>query len=243
MSFGAAFLAAAGVAALGAGLVLNRWFQAAFHADDGLGRQISWQAFGLGMAAFLVAGAAQNLLVAPVAIAIHGVAGVRHLVPFSAPEALYYGFAAGLAQEGMKLLFLWLYGRRSRRWVPHAVLFGTGFAVMEVVFVSLGAFRAPLITGTMLLVPVWERVSATLFHIGSTLFIAYGLEKRHVWRYAILAVLLHTVLDGAVSLMRMLHVQAVLTFETANFVYSALVVLTAVKWALSLRQTAAAATG
>lgn len=237
LSFGLAFLAVAGVAALGIGLFLNRWIQAAPHADNAGARQIPWKAFGLGMAAFLVAGVAQNLLVAPVAIAIHGVAGASHLIPLSVPEAIYYGFAAGLAQEGMKLLFLWLYGRRSRRWMTYAVLFGAGFAVMEIAFISLTAFSLPLTSGTALLVPVWERISATFFHIGSTLLIAYGLEKRQVWQYVILAILLHTVVDGAVSLMQMFHVQAVLTFETANFVFSALVLLFALKWALSLRRS------
>ncbi|MGH2466812.1 MAG: hypothetical protein ACRDGL_03665, partial [Candidatus Limnocylindrales bacterium] len=76
-----------------------------------------------------------------------------------------------------------------------------GFALIEILFVSLAAFGTRLDSLQALVVPVWERGSAIAFHIGTALIIAAGLLRGRPWRYLAAAIVLHGILDGAVGLM------------------------------------------
>lgn len=178
-----------------------------------------WLALLLGAIAFFVAGIVQNLLVSPVALAIHGPHGLSPLVPRYVWEALYYGLAAGIAQECLKLPAMALFGRRTPL-VSRAIAVGTGFALAEIIFIALPALHGPSVGAIALALPVWERFSAILFHIGSALLIGYGLATRRTIPFLILAIVLHGIVDGTVGLLPLLGIHDLLAFEAANFLYS-----------------------
>jgi uncharacterized membrane protein YhfC len=189
--------------------------------SGGLGG-VAWPRLIIGAVAVSGASMAQNILVAPVALLIHGPHGLQPLIPASAAEALYYGFAAGLAQEGAKLAGIQLYQRRGAI-VPTAIAVGAGFALIEILFVSLGAFGTRLDSLQALVVPVWERGSAILFHIGAALIIAAGLLRGRPWPSLVVAIVLHGIVDGTVGLMAVADVHPILAFETANLLFSLIV--------------------
>ena len=192
------------------------------------GARFSWIGFLIGALAFLMAGVVQNLLVTPVALAIHGGEGVVQLVPMFFWEAVYYGLAAGVAQEGMKCLANAVYRRRA--FLPVAIALGAGFAWAEIVLISFPAWQTPVASLAGLALPVWERFSAILFHIGTAMLIGLGFYRQMVWRYLLLAVMLHTVVDAVVGLMALFKVDEVIVFELAFFVFSLMTIWLASKW-------------
>lgn len=201
-----------------------------------------WPGLVVGIGAFVASGVVQNALVAPVALAIHRVGGVGSLVPASAWEALYYGLAAGIAQEVLKLAGLAWFGRR-RGYVATALALGAGFAAAEVAFVGLsalvGAPGALPAQGAEVTIPLWERGTATIFHLATAVLLALGLASRRVWSFLVLAVVLHGLADGAVEFFAMAGgastVAATAAFEAAFFVYSVLVLALALRGARTLR--------
>jgi uncharacterized membrane protein YhfC len=211
MSLGLGLLIVAGALAVAVGWTVDR-------AVAGGG--VVWPRLMAGAGAFLVASIAQNLLVTPVALLIHGAGGLQPLIPASAAEAIYYGIAAGVAQEVAKLGAIQLYVRRASV-VPAAVAVGTGFALLEIFLVSIPAFRVVSSGLGNLPVAVWERFSATLFHVGTCLIIGAGLLKGRPWIPLLAVIVLHSIPDSAVGLMSYLDVHPILVFESLNFVFSA----------------------
>lgn len=221
MSYGLFLMTSAGILALTTGLVTDLLAR-----RRGAPGRFVWVAVLIGGGAFLLSGFAQSLLVSPVAIALHGARGIRALVPRFAGEALYYGLAAGIAQEGIKALFLYLYGRGRPSAVPFAAIaMGSGFALFEIVYLSLPALHLSLASAPVGLA-VWERWSATLFHIGALMWIAAGLLRGRAWPYILAAVLMHAAADGTVGLLQMAHTAPGVAYEAANFAFSALIWLT-----------------
>jgi len=200
-----------------------------------LGRRFSWVDLGLGLVVFFLAGIVQNVLVSPVALALHGAQGLSPLVPSSPLEAIYYGLAAGVAQEGGKAVAIVLRSRRLDA-LAVAIATGSGFAMAEILYLALGTVssHAPL-SLAVLAMPLWERCSAIFFHIGSALLIAWGLRARRFWLGLALAALLHALTDANVSLMAYARIVAVVPFESANFVYSLAVLAVALILARRVR--------
>lgn len=199
-----------------------------------LGRPWPWPGLAVGAGAFVVSGVLQNAMVAPVALALHAPDRLVPLIPASAGEALYYGFAAGVAQELLKLAGLAWFGRR-RGFLGAALAVGAGFAATEVAFVGISALagQASVAPGWgALAMPLWERGSATVFHLATAGLLALGLARGRVLPFLGLAVLLHGALDGAVELLAMAeggvadafgpaaHVARAAVFESIFSVYA-----------------------
>lgn len=201
-----------------------------------------WSGLVVGIGAFVASGVVQNALVAPVALTIHGIGGVRPLVPASASEALYYGLAAGIAQEVLKLAGLAWFGRR-RGYVATALALGAGFAAAEVAFVGLsalvGAPGALPAQATAVAIPLLERGTATILHLATAVLLALGLASRRVWSFLALAVALHGLADSVAELFAMAGglsaVAPTAALEAAFFAYSVLVLALALRGARALR--------
>lgn len=220
MSIGLGMLIIAGGLAVITGWLINR-----MATQEGF----LWIGLVAGGVAFLLAGIVQNLMVAPMAITIHGREGLQPLVPISALEALYYGLAAGVAQELAKLAGIRVYGR-NREIFPTAIAIGTGFALTEVILLSMPVMQASSSELSALAFPIWERVSEILFHIGAAIIIGYGLARGKMWLYLLIAILLHGILDGAVLLRAYYKIDQLIAFETFFFIYSAIVLAVAIRW-------------
>ena len=220
MSIGLGLLIIAGTSAVIIGWLINRMATQ---------ESFLWIGLVVGGVAFLLAGILQNLMVAPMAITIHGREGLQPLVPSSVLEVLYYGLAAGIAQEVAKLGGIRVYGR-NREIFPTAIAIGTGFALTEIILISSTAMQASPTEFSALAIPIWERFSATLFHIGAAIIIGYGLARGKMWLYLLIAILLHGALDGAVGLMGFYKIDQLIAFETINLIYSAIVLAVAIRW-------------
>lgn len=220
MSIGLGLLIIGGTLAVLIGWLINR---------KATSESFLWIGLVVGGVAFLLAGILQNLMVAPMAISIHGREGLQPLVPISPLEAIYYGMAAGIAQELAKLAGIRVYGR-SREIIPTAIAIGTGFALTEIIFLSLPAMQASVPELSALAIPLWERLSATLFHIGSAIIIGYGLARGKVWLYLLIAILLHGILDSAVLLRVYYKIDQIIAFEAFTFLFGAAVLAVAIRW-------------
>ncbi len=220
MSIGLGLLIIGGTFAVGAGWLINRRVT---HES------FLWIGLVVGGVAFLLAGILQNLMVAPMAITIHGREGLQPLVPISPFEAIYYGLAAGIAQELAKLAGIRVYGR-NREIFPTAIAIGAGFALTEIILISLPAMQTSVTGLSALAIPIWERFSATLFHIGAAIIIGYGLAHGKMWLYLLIAILLHGILDSVVLLRAYYKIDQIIAFETFILIFSAAVLAVAIRW-------------
>jgi hypothetical protein len=94
---------------------------------------------------------------------------------FTLGVALWVGFVAGFVQEGVKYFLVKDKGTRT------ALFVGLGFGITEVLFVAVTPIIAVAATGGKIDVPVLqallsmvERYFAVLFHVGTTVYLAYA---------------------------------------------------------------------
>jgi len=100
---------------------------------------------------------------------------------FKALVALWLGFVAGLVQTAFKYVFT-----KGKRYVD-ALNIGLGFGVTEALYVGVSGFiYSALIAGVtnargvptyLYALSVAERFSASLFHVGSTLFLVHAAKS------------------------------------------------------------------
>ncbi len=97
---------------------------------------------------------------------------------FTVGVALWVGFVAGFVQEGVKYLLVKDKGTKT------ALFVGLGFGVTEVLFVAVTPIIAVAAAGGKIDVPVIqallsmvERYFAVLFHIGTTVYLAYATKN------------------------------------------------------------------
>ncbi|NJF24786.1 YhfC family glutamic-type intramembrane protease [Thermococcus sp. Bubb.Bath] len=94
---------------------------------------------------------------------------------FTLGVAIWVGIVAGFVQEGVKYLLVKDKGTRT------ALFVGLGFGITEVLFVAVTPIIAVAATGGKIDVPVFqallsmvERYFAVLFHVGTTVYLAYA---------------------------------------------------------------------
>ena len=130
-------------------------------------------------------------------------------------------FSAGLFEETGRFLF-------SKTALKHAdfkdaILFGLGHSLMEItyLFYTAGVFHgAPLSLWAIL-----ERMSVTLFHMASAVFMLEGIRRGNGIRTLLLAILFHGAFDlAAVFFVRMsVSIGEALLFAIAGFYFSMVV--------------------
>jgi len=168
----------------------------------GFKKQI-WTAFLLGLAIFflamLVQSPIQQLPLLAMGIMSNQDVLARGLL-FTLATAIWLGFVAGLVQEGFKYVFI--RGKDMR----FALFVGLGFGITEVVMIVVNALIAALLLGKSLdappaamLLSLVERYFAVLFHIGTTIFLAYAYNLGFGKRGLVAMVAIHTVVDSLVA--------------------------------------------
>ncbi|HBA48137.1 MAG TPA: YhfC family intramembrane metalloprotease [Lachnospiraceae bacterium] len=125
---------------------------------------------------------------------------------------LFLGLTAGLAEETVR----WIAARcflRGKDTLGHGLAFGLGHGGIEAMLVvgpNMIAGTVMVLTGQTGLFPAdWasvlvggaERIFAMAFHIGAALLVMYGVRAGRGFRYWLLAVALHTVMDAAVVIL------------------------------------------
>lgn len=125
---------------------------------------------------------------------------------------LFLGLTAGLAEETAR----WIAARcflRGKDTLGHGLAFGLGHGGIEAMLVvgpNMIAGTVMVLTGQTGLFPAdWksvlvggaERIFAMAFHIGAALLVMYGVRAGRGFRYWLLAVALHTVMDAAVVIL------------------------------------------
>jgi len=127
-----------------------------------------------------------------------GVAGVVGL-------SLWVGFVAGAVQTGFKYLFISPILKRS---YSGALSVGLAFGLAEAVFVAVLSLLA---AAGISEIPIWmiavsaaasafERFSAALFHVGTSLYIADAARRSTALRGVLTVVTIHGFIDSAVAL-------------------------------------------
>ncbi|MFH1894230.1 MAG: hypothetical protein ABIK83_16290 [Candidatus Zixiibacteriota bacterium] len=150
---------------------------------------------------FAVSGAAFALVVVVQAPIQHKLSRAIFSGIGSKGSALYLAafviaLVSGIFQETLKAGLIWL------RWYladdkPNLKLMiglgaaaGAGFGFVESCWLTGSAFA----TGVMGFVslPVWERIITTIFHVSTGVLLGYGIGRRQIWQYWLLAASLHT---------------------------------------------------
>ena len=125
---------------------------------------------------------------------------------------LFLGLTAGLAEETAR----WIAARcflQGKDTLEHGLAFGLGHGGIEAMLLigpNMIAGAVLVLTGQTALFPAdggsvlvagVERIFAMAFHIGAALLVLYGVRAGRGFRYWVLAVALHTVLDAAVVIL------------------------------------------
>jgi len=137
-----------------------------------------------------------------------GLAGVVGL-------SLWFGFAAGAVQTGFKYLFISPILKRSYR---GALSVGLAFGLAEAVFVAVTSLLASAVIPE---IPIWmiaasaaasafERFSAALFHVGTSLYIADAARKGAALRGILIVTTIHGFIDSAAALYQIAQTYRVL---------------------------------
>ncbi|AEH24675.1 YhfC family glutamic-type intramembrane protease [Pyrococcus yayanosii] len=163
-------------------------------------RRTKWAEFLLGLVAFFLAMIVQTPIqqLSLLALGIRSNADViTRGSAFIVETALWLGFAAGLVQEGVKYFFVKDKDLRTASFV------GLGFGVTEAFFVTIMTAVAGAVMGKGLDVPLGaalmsllERYFATLFHVGTTVFLAYAAAKGFGKKGLVAMIAVHTLVDS-----------------------------------------------
>lgn len=169
---------------------------------------IDWRYLSYGMSFFFVGIALHSLIALPVVVWKVGfkiLLPIPHIgdVHLSLWEIIYYALAAGIGQEiakGMPVLLELKRTRGSSPVAPFAHLginLGLGFSLAEIVFIALTGWQAGMSDFTFgdVMLGSLERISATLFHIGTATWIVYGIEKKKILPALLACIFLHSLAD------------------------------------------------
>jgi len=163
-------------------------------------KRVLWKEFVLGLAIFLLAmfvqSPVQQLPLLAIGIKSNQDVILRGVV-FTVGTAIWLGLIAGIVQEGFKYIFV--KGKNLRK----AVFIGLGFGITEVAMLLISQLIALILLGSSLEAPMdmallssIERYFAVLFHIATTMFLAYAYTQGYGKRGLIMMILLHTLIDS-----------------------------------------------
>jgi hypothetical protein len=158
-----------------------------------------WAELILGAVAFILAMVVQNPIqqLPLLGIGIRSNADViARGTAFTLGVAIWLGLIAGFTQEGVRYFLVKDKSTRT------ALFVGLGFGITEVLFVAVTPILAVTVTGGNLDVPVvqavlsmLERYFAVLFHVGTTVYLAYAARNGFGGKAYLTMALLHGFLD------------------------------------------------
>ena len=199
-----------------------------------IGKGFNWYYVFYGMGFFFLGIGLHSLIALPVAVWAQG---FRIFIPVKQPLSLdfeiwqlvYFAVAAGVGQEIVKGLPIWLELKRTSHTFPEppfgwlGLNIGLGFSLSEIFFIGISSWQ-PLITGFSIsdvLIGSWERVSASLFHISTAVWIAYGIQKKKTYPILLYCILLHALVDTIAGLLSIgrIHTSSVIG-ELSLFLFS-----------------------
>lgn len=120
---------------------------------------------------------------------------------------IFLGLTAGIFEEGARFIFL-KYFLKGRTTLSDGLAFGLGHGGIEAMLLVGISSILTLILYPMgkvdlagsgylsLLLGGFERIFAMTFHIGATLVVLYGIRAKKPFRFLLLAILLHGLLDS-----------------------------------------------
>lgn len=135
---------------------------------------------------------------------------------------LFLGLSAGIFEETARFIFL-KYLLKGRTRLSDGLAFGLGHGGIEaMLLVGINGIAALILypMGSLdlagssylsLLLGGIERIFAVSFHIGATLVVLHGIRVNKPWRYLMLAILLHGLIDSMVVIL-----PAALSIKTAG---------------------------
>ena len=114
---------------------------------------------------------------------------------------LFLGLTAGIFEECARLIFMKA-GMHRNLSFPETILFGLGHGGIEaILFLGISCIIlmfAPGDTGCAgILTAGLERISAITFHVGASLIVAGGINRKKNMRFTGFAIFLHTILDAS----------------------------------------------
>jgi len=171
-------------------------------------RRQRWAEFLLGFAAFFIAMLVQNPVQQLPLLGI-GIRSNADIVSrgtvFILAVSLWFGLVAGIVQEGVKYYLV-----REKK-LREALFVGLGFGVTEAVIVTLATVIPLALNGTTLDVPLIsaivslaERYFATLFHVGTAVFLAHAFRSSFGRRGLLYMIALHTVMDTGAAYLQLI---------------------------------------
>ncbi len=153
--------------------------------------------------------------------------------------AFLIALVSGLFQETLKIVPLaarmrFIPGKRPnlKAIVSLGAAAGAGFGFVEACWLT--GFLYAMGSVNLISLPIYERVITIGFHVATGAFLGYGIGRRLVWKYWLIAVVLHGLANFTIVFYRQGHVDAFVFQALLTCVYAA-VFITA--WLLNRRLT------
>jgi hypothetical protein len=203
-----------------------------------------WAELILGGVAFILAMVVQNPIqrLPLLGIGIRSNADVvaRGTV-FTVGVALWVGIVAGFVQEGVKYFLVKDKGTRT------ALFVGLGFGITEALFIAVAPIIAVAATGGKIDVPVIqallsmaERYLAVLFHVGTTIYLAYAVRNGFGGKGFLAMAVLHGFVDTLAAYGQLLFLESkelAMKFTIGLEVILAVVAIALIAYTLSFAGT------
>ncbi len=195
-------------------------------------QQFDWRYLTFGAGMFFVGIALHSLIALPVVFYEKGlkllfVRPENPVTNFKFWELIYFAFAAGIGQETAKAFPIFLEQRagrniKSTEFFSLGLNIGIGFSLGEILFLAVNGWQVGASAGNLVDIAVggFERFSATIFHVATAGLIAFGFQKNKVISLLLLSILLHSLLDGIVSLINKFSSPPVIFLESGIFLVS-----------------------
>jgi hypothetical protein len=195
----------------------------AFLGRDGMSRLDSWAVLAVAGGAFGLVFAVQAPVQREVAKTVFTAIGARGVGIYIG--AFITALVSGTFQEALKMAPVWLNWYRLEQ-KPNLGLMmalgaaaGAGFGVVEACWLTGGAYAAGHVG---LVSPViWERLVTVFFHVGTGALLGYGVGRKQLWQYWLLAATLHTFASFTVVFLRQGFVDAMIFLSFLTIFYLA----------------------
>lgn len=141
------------------------------------------------------------------------------LLPYTNPVlyVAFLAFTAGISEEIGRWIFLKYLCRNKQKWI-HGFSFGLGHGGIEAAWISNLGIIPAFLNGTITLAGPdavlvgAERVCTMLFHIAMAILVLHGVRKKQ-FRFCMLAVLIHFVLDFSIIVPNKIVIWCILGFS------------------------------
>lgn len=126
-------------------------------------------------------------------------------------------FSAGIFEETARFIFkdrLLM----SNNLKSDAIFFGLGHSTMEILYIIFVGYESfYFLESSIIFITIYERIIATIIHVGMTVLIWNGFASNKKYKYLIIAIVLHGILDSLIAIVNIFNISLLFLYGFWTF--------------------------